>query len=434
MERFVAYVNYSSAGGAPILSLHQDYIIRWLWGFSLHHKYIRALNIAIRPEITPLKFVTFLKICHMKYLAFLLLFSLVGYVPPVEEHPTLAIGAAAPDFMLPATDGKSYSLSSFRNARVLVVVFTCNHCPTAQAYEDRLIRLTKDYSDKGVAVVAIMPNDPTSIRLDELGYTDMGDTFEEMKRRAAEKKFNFPYLYDGENEAVSRKYGPIATPHVFIFDKDRKLRYSGRVDDVEKPTKTPNTQDARNAIDAVLGGKDVAVKTTKVFGCSVKWAEKSDWIQKAKLEWAKEPVKLDTISADGIRDLLRNNTDKLRLINVWATWCGPCVAEFPEFVDMNRMYRRRDFEFISISADEPAKRLKALQFLQQSQASATNYIFNVDDKYKLIEAIDPKWQGALPYTLLVEPGGKIVYSKEGPIDPAAMKKAIVEDPAIGRYY
>ncbi|GGB11328.1 redoxin family protein [Puia dinghuensis] len=350
------------------------------------------------------------------------------------DHPTLPIGASAPDFSLPGVDGKTYTLSSFKDARILVVVFTCNHCPTAQAYEDRVIRLTTDYKDKGVAVVAIMPNNPESIRLDELGFTDMGDSFEEMKRRAADKHFNFPYLYDGETEAVSLKYGPIATPHVFIFDKDRKLRYSGRVDDVEKPTRTPHTLDARNAIEALLNNKDVEVTTTKVFGCSIKWAEKSNWIGKARQEWAKEPVKLDTITADGIKDLIGNKTEKLRLINVWATWCGPCVAEFPDLVDINRMYRRRDFEFISISADEPAKRDKALHFLQQSQASATNYIFNIDDKYKLIDAIDPKWQGALPYTLVVEPGGKIVYAKEGPIDAVELKKVIVDDPAIGRYY
>ncbi len=365
---------------------------------------------------------------------FLILLCSTGYTRPAGDHPTLPIGAAAPGFSLPGTDGKMYSLASFKSAKILVIVFTCNHCPTAQAYEDRLIQLTKDYSSKGVAVVAIMPNDPTSIRLDELGYTDMGDSFAEMKRRAADKHFNFPYLYDGKTEAVAHAYGPIATPHVYIFDKDRKLRYSGRVDDVEKPTKTPNTTDARNAIDQLLAGQPVTETTTKVFGCSIKWAEKSDWIEKAKEEWAKEPVTLDTITADGIRDLVKNNSEKLRVINVWATWCGPCVAEFPEFVTINRMYRRRDFAFISISADEPDKKSKALQFLQKSQASNTNYIFNIDDKYKLIEAIDPKWQGALPYTLVVEPGGRIVYAKEGPIDPAAMKRLIVNDPTIGRYY
>ena len=145
--------------------------------------------------------------------------SVAGFKSPrtADEHKTLAIGAQAPDFRLTGVDGKTYTLSSFREARVLVIVFTCNHCPTAQAYEDRLIRLTDDYRNKGVAVVAIMPNDPKSVQLSELGYTDMGDSFEEMKRRASEKHYNFPYLFDGATEEASKKYGPVATPHVFYL-------------------------------------------------------------------------------------------------------------------------------------------------------------------------------------------------------------------------
>jgi peroxiredoxin len=351
-----------------------------------------------------------------------------------EGHKSLAIGAKAPNFNLPGVDGKIYTLNSFKKSPILIVVFTCNHCPTAQAYEERIIQFTKDYSSKGVAVVAIMPNDPKAIRLDELGYTDLSDSFAEMKIRARQKHFNFPYLYDGATQTTAKAYGPVATPHVFIFDKDRKLCYSGRFDDVEKPSKTPNTLDTRDAINSLLNNKMPDVTTTKVFGCSVKWAEKGNWMQKAKDDWAKEPVQLDTIGVAGIKELLKNKSDKLRLINLWATWCGPCVTEFPEFVNINRMYRRRDFELITISADDPAKQNKALKFLQQAQASASNYIFNTDNKYKLIEAIDPKWEGALPYTLLVEPGGKIIYSKQGIVDPAILKKAIVDNRFIGRYY
>jgi len=351
-----------------------------------------------------------------------------------DEHPTLAIGTKAPDFKLPAVDGKTYTLASFAKAKLLVIVFTCNHCPTAQAYEERIIQLAKDYKPKGVELIAIMPNDPGAVRLDELGYTDMGDTFEEMKLRARQKKFNFPYLYDGKTQAVAKAYGPIATPHVFIFDKERKLRFQGRIDDVEKPSKTPDHLDTRAALDELLAGKEVTTPTTKVFGCSVKWAEKKEEGKKFLKKWAEEPVNVDMIDEAGIKDLLKNNSDKLRLINIWATWCGPCVTEFPDFIEINRMYRGRDFEFVSISADDPSVKDKVLKFLKSQQASNKNYLFSIDDKYKLIEAIDPKWQGELPYTVLVEPGGKIVYSKGGKIDVAQMKKRIVENPMIGRYY
>ena len=351
-----------------------------------------------------------------------------------DDHPTLAIGSKAPPFSLKGVDGKTYTLASFSKYNILVIIFTCNHCPTAQAYEDRIIQLTKDYRPKNVGVVAINPNDPAAIRLDELGYTDLSDTYAEMKLRAARKKFNFPYLYDGATQATARAYGPVATPHVFIFDKDRKLRYQGRIDDVEKPTKTPNNFDTRNALDELLQNKDVTVKTTKVFGCSIKWSEKKDWINKGLEDWAKEPVSLEPIDQAGVKELLSNNSGKLRVVNIWATWCGPCVVEFPEFVAMNRMYRGRDFEFVSICLDDMAKKDKALKFLKEKQASNKNYIFNIDNKYAFIEAVNPKWQGALPYTMIIEPGGNIIYAKENIIDPPKIKTLIVESSVIGRYY
>lgn len=361
----------------------------------------------------------------------MLLFSTLALA---DEHKTLPVGSKAPDFKLPGIDGKMYSLASFKNSTILVIVFTCNHCPTAQAYEERLIKLTSAYAAKGVAFVAVMPNDPKSVQLNELGYADLGDSFKEMKLHAKRKKFNFPYLFDGENEKMSKAYGPIATPHVFIFNKDRTLCYSGRIDDVEKPSGQPKSFDTKNALDELLDNKIVTTKTTKVFGCSVKWAEKEDLVSKAQNEWAAMPVMLDTIDENRIKDLIKNSSDKLRLINVWATWCGPCVNEFPDFVTINRMYRKRDFEFISISADNPQKKEMVLKALKNMTASNTNYLFSKDDKYKLIEAVDSNWTGALPYTILIEPGGEIIYAKQGTINPMEMKTLIVENKFIGRFY
>ncbi|MFN4147725.1 MAG: redoxin domain-containing protein [Runella sp.] len=370
----------------------------------------------------------------MKTITALFFAFLMEIYAGADTPKTLEIGAKAPDFKLPATDNKTYTLASFSKAKILVVVFTCNHCPTAQAYEDKLIALARDYKDKGVQVVAISPNDPTAVRLDELGYTDLSDSFEEMKIRAKHKNFNFPYLYDGDTQATSRAYGAVATPHVFVFDQARTLQYVGRFDDTEKPTATPKNRNTIDAIEALLTGKPVAVPQTKCFGCSVKWKDKSDWVERAKAEWAKEEVTLQSLDEAGVRQLLQNDSDKLRVINVWATWCGPCVVEFPEFITMHRMYRNRDFEFVSISTDKPTQRDKALKFLKSKQASNTNYILDGLDIYKFIEILDPKWQGALPYTLIVEPKGKIVYSKQGPIDALELRRKIVEHPTIGRYY
>ncbi|MCW5910850.1 MAG: redoxin domain-containing protein [Cyclobacteriaceae bacterium] len=366
----------------------------------------------------------------MKNLIFFLFASTVYVAAKVADPVPLAIGAPAPDFTLPATDGKMYSLRDFSTAKILVVVFTCNHCPTAQAYEDRIKQLVVDYKPKGVALVAISPNDPLSVRLDELGYTDLNDSFEEMKIRYNDKQFNFPYLYDGENSQVSQRYGPQATPHVFIFDADRKLRYTGRIDDGEKPG-TAKTHDTRNALDALLKDNSVSVEKTKTFGCSVKWPDKRAYAESAAGEWAKEKVELQTITRDALAELLRNNTTDYRLVNIWATWCGPCVVEFPSFVDMNRMYRNRDFELITISLDDADREAAALKFLIRKQASMKNFIYT-GDKYKFIEAIDKKWEGALPYTLFIAPGGKVLYAKQGIIDPLALRKLIAD--SIGRIY
>ena len=353
-------------------------------------------------------------------------------VPEQEVH-TLAIGDAAPDFNLPDITGKFYTLNDFKDAKAFVIVFTCNHCPTAQAYEDRIIQFTNDYKDKGVTLIGIMPNSVMGLLPEECGYTDLNDSYEEMQIRAKDKGYNFLYLYDGDNQAVSLQYGPSTTPHAFVFDADKKLQYAGRLDASEKPG-TANAEDLRAAVDAVLSAEKIENPITKAFGCSVKWGWKGGYGKKVTEEWNNKPVTIRPVDTDSIKALVSNPSDKLRLINVWATWCAPCVVEYPELVQLQRWYGQRNFEFISLSADNPEHQDKALSFLQSKRSPVKNYLFSGTDKYKLIEAVDPKWNGALPYTLLVEPGGKVVYSYQGVVDMLALKKAIVEHPLMGRYY
>jgi thiol-disulfide isomerase/thioredoxin len=339
--------------------------------------------------------------------------------------PVLPIGSPLPDFKLKGVDDKLYTPADFAAAKLLVVVFTCNHCPTAQAYEERIKRITADYKDKGVAVVAINPNSAAAVRFDEMGYGDLGDTFEEMKIRAQHKQFNFPYLDDGDEQTVVTKFGAVATPHVFIFDAERKLRFQGRIDSSEREDLAKG-HDTRAALDALLAGKDPEIKTTRVFGCSIKWKDKiADnvrWMAKV----AKEPVALEKIDAAGLKALRANaGTGKIRLVNFWATWCGPCVSEFSELIEQNLRFRHRNFELVTVAAQFPDEEAKVLKFLQDKHASTKNYIFGDTDKYALIEAFDKDWNGELPYTLLLDEQGNVLYRESGSIDFIAIRRAIV---------
>jgi thiol-disulfide isomerase/thioredoxin len=355
----------------------------------------------------------------------------------VAEKPIakLQIGDQAPPFHLPDVDGNFHRLEDFADKDVLVVNFTCNHCPTAQAYEDRFIGLAKEYEDKSVSFVAISPNSPITVLPEELGYTDLGDYHEEMKIRADTKGYNFPYLYDGDTHEFSTAYGPTATPHVFVFDKSRKLTYSGRIDAKEKPG-LGNSEDLRAAIEATMKGEALPAESaqTPAFGCSVKWAWKNEYTLKTNEEWKKREVKLEKLSPAGLSELLKNNSDKLLLVNFWATWCGPCIIEYPEFVTMQRMYGARDFQFVSVSMDAPDQREKALKFLKSKASALPNYLMDTEDKYEVIKVVGSDWDGSLPITLLIEPGGKVAFRVPGTINALDLKRAIVDHAMIGRYY
>jgi peroxiredoxin len=338
----------------------------------------------------------------------------------------IAIGSDAPNFDLPGVDGKQHRLADFAKAKILMVVFTCNHCPTAQAYEGRLQKIYDDYTPKGVAVVAISPSDPKGLRLDELGYTDLSDTFDEMKIRAQERGFKFPYLYDGDRQDVSTAYGVPATPTVFIFDEQRKLRYVGRIDDADREDKV-KSHDARNALDALLAGKEVPVARTKSFGCSTKWSDKRASVEAAMKKLAAQAVTLDSLDLNGVKELIQNKSESYRLVNAWMLSCVPCLAEIPELVTINRMYAQRSFEFVTLNTDWSDERDKALAFLKKQQAANRNVMYSGGNKNDIIDLIDKNWDGGLPYTMLIKPGGEVVFRQIGPIDPLRLKRAIVKE-------
>ena len=341
-----------------------------------------------------------------------------------ETHPILALDSPAPQFELPGVDGAMHKLADYSASPVLVVIFTCNHCPIAQMYERRITQLVADYKDRGVAVVAIQPNDPRAITLDELDSSDISDSLDEMKIRAQYKHLTYPYLYDGETQSVTDAYGPQATPHVFVFDRDRRLRYEGHMDDSYR-VELVKTHEARDAIDALLAHREVAVKHTGVFGCSTKWKEK----QAARLEALRKleslPVQLEMASAADLRTLRTNPNHKMLLLSFWATWCGACIHEIPDFEDTLRMYGVRDLELVTVAANMPDEKKTVLQVLEKMHATSRNLLFASNDTAALQAAFEPKWDSAVPYTVLISPSGDVLYQKQGSVDMLELRRTIL---------
>lgn len=341
-----------------------------------------------------------------------------------QAHPILAIGSPAPNFELPGVDGSIHKLSDYSASPILVVIFICNHCPIAQMYEARVAQLAADYKDRGVSVVAIEPNDPKAITIDELDSSDISDSLEEMKIRAQYKHLTYPYLYDGETQSVTDAYGPQATPHAFVFDSSRRLRYEGRVDNSYR-AELVKTHEVRDAIDALLANREVVVKHTGVFGCSTKWKEKHAAQVEALRKIESQPVQLDMVSAADLKKLHNNPDKKMMLVSFWATWCGSCIHEFPDLEDTYRMYSLRDFELVTVAANMPDEKDSVMRLLQKFHATSRNLLFDSSDTAALQAAFDPKWESAVPYTVLIAPDGKVLYQKQGSVDILELRRTIL---------
>jgi peroxiredoxin len=339
-------------------------------------------------------------------------------------HPILPIGAQAPDFALPGVDGKIHKLSDYSQSPILAVIFTCNHCPIAQMYEKRIEQLYQTYGKRGVAVVAIQGNDPNATTTAELDSSDMGDTLDEMKARVKYKNLDYPYLYDGATQSVTSAYGPQATPHVFIFDKTRHLRYEGHFDNSYRIEKVVS-RDAQNAIDALLAGKPVAVTHTAVFGCSTKWKEKEALRVAYEQKLNSTPITVAPVDVTGLKKLRANAGDNYTLVSFWATWCGSCVAEFSDLQDTFRMYDDRGFKLVTVSANSPDEKQGVLKFLNRKHATSTNLLFASDDTAALQAAFDPKWQSAVPYTVLLGPNGTVLYQTMGSVDIVELRRKVL---------
>ncbi len=373
---------------------------------------------------------------------FFLWISLLSLQCAAQEIPTvLPIGTDLPTFSLPGIDGKNHTPETYADAEILCIIFTCNHCPDSVAAAARCEDLHQNYKSQGVAIIAVNANNPASLRPDELGYSPFNDSFEEMTPFAKSFGWTFPYLYDGETQGFATACGAQSTPHVFIFDAERKLRYTGRMDDAGRSTAPVEKSYVRSALDSLLAGEEIEEPVTRSFGCSTKWLFKGDNVAEDQKLWEEKEVSLAVLDEAIAEKLIANESKNVRLINFWSTSCGPCIAEFPMLIDTYRRFQNRTVDFISISMDPIEERETVHRFLTSQNAAlsdrtkpslkveertSNNYIWTGGNPDLLANTIYPKWTGALPLTLIVSPEGDVLWSSGSEIDPVELRTEILK--------
>lgn len=335
----------------------------------------------------------------------ILVLSLATFAQPAK----LTVGQPAPDFALKDTTGKAHSLKAYRGQTV-VIGFVGTKCPIANAYITRMNSIAAEYKTKNVVFFGINSNINEPLNL--------------VKAHATKAKYVFSILKDDSN-VVADSYGASVTPEMYIVDGAGVLRYHGRVDNASDE-KRVERHDLRVALDEMLAGKPISKADLKAFGCVIKRAG----VTETKL--LQKPVKAPATESSiallkpaDFNKLRADSNGKVLLINFWATWCAPCVAEFPEFVMIDKTYRAKGVRMVSISTDEKSDLEGAvIPFLKKQKAEFESFLSDADDPQELIDVVDKNWSGALPATFVFDKQGKIVFTKYGIIDREELLKAL----------
>ena len=358
-----------------------------------------------------------------KLTAFALLMTLTVGHPAMagKFNKVLSIGDDAPTFKdLMGIDGKKHSLSDYRDKDVLIISFTCNHCPVAQAYEPRVKALLAKYADKPVAFIAINCSLLPS------------DTLDEMKKRAKEQKLTYDYLHDPSQD-TGRNYGATVTPHMFVLDKKRRVAYMGAFDDsfIESRIEDKYVEDA---VAALFAGKEPEVTESRQKGCSIQYERKVGAFHARPADDAfaladAKPVELNNLKPGDYAAELKKHRGNVVLVDFWATWCLACRKGFPETVELHKSLSQKGLRVVSISLDEPDAdtRAKALSFLTKQKATFPNYISSVGSDEEAMAAFKIS-DGALPHYKIYSRDGKLVrtfgFDFDKPIDHDEIKKTV----------
>jgi peroxiredoxin len=338
--------------------------------------------------------------------ALICLLVVTGFFTSLSGRPVPAsgaIGQPAPDFTLTDLSGKTHVLKDYRG-RTVVVSFISARCPISNAYKDRIRAIADEYSKRDVAFLGINSNADESL--------------EEMRAYAAKNNLDFTILKDNGN-VVADAYAAERTPKVYVIDGEGVLRYQGRIDNSQNPSLVKRN-DLREALNEMLAGKPISVAETKALGCLIKRVQDAKAAQaktSAKAAAAQNEPKVGTLKPvdfDKFKDSARG---KVLVLNFWATWCGPCVAEFPELVALDAKYRDKGVMLVGITADDPGDvQPKVIPFIKKQKVKFDIVLQDTDDPQEMFDKINKDWPGVLPATFVYDKQGNLAYSRFGIID------------------
>ena len=332
--------------------------------------------------------------------------------------------AEMPQFKLRGVDGSVFDSALGIGSPLLAVVFLSNHCPASQMFQGELIMLANEYRSKGFRLIAISPNDPEAIPPDELAYSDLGDSLPEMKIRAKELKYPFPFLYDGETQQTAKMFGVKVTPHVYLFDKNRKLRYSGRIGDPKNP-RVQERQELRQALKALVNGDEPPIVRGRAFGSSIKWAKNREFVIKMHERYSRETVLLREVDKRTLEFIRRNKAAWPKMIYVWSISDKTKREDLLQLSAIHKIYRKRGLEWITVCIENNTQKEDVYKLLKETQSSGRNFMAHGSDISPLADLRAEKGNRITPYIALVEPGGAISHRSTDGLLPLELKRYIL---------
>lgn len=319
-----------------------------------------------------------------------------------------------PDFKLPGVDGRYYTQKDFESYRLTAVVFLSNHCRVSQLFQTQIIEINKRVRNEGIAIFAVSPNYAPAILPDELAYSDLGDSYEEMKKRALRLNYNFPYLYDGENQAFTKLVGATITPSVYIYNKQKKLIYVGRIGNHDT-VENINTSDLFNILKDSEPNSNENIKRKKVFGTSIKTKDDNFLAEQVRKRYADEKIRLVSADSRKLKFYANHLTQKPKLFYVWQMSDENSRENLIKLSSLYKIFRKRGFKLITVAIGEENQREKIVQILNQAQLSTTNFISQGHEIGPLSALLPNTIEKTTPFYRLISSGGTPLLGGHGDV-------------------